>query len=125
VSELSFEERLELIESGYEFLLAYAAQGRESDAGADGPRVRDILEDMLRGMSGIDNALPSDDQSLKHFLVVLSEDAKKASAAISLVMAQASISSQLIDNLNASIHVRALLTDLFLIDETLRLAQQA
>ena len=34
-----------------------------------------------------------------------------------LVLAQPSISSQLIDNLNASIHFRALLTDLFLIDE--------
>ena len=28
---------------------------------------------------------------------------------------------KLIDNLNASIHIRALLTDLFLIDETLKL----
>jgi hypothetical protein len=36
------------------------------------------------------------------------------------VQAQPSISSQLIDNLNASIHLRALLTDLFLIDEILR-----
>ena len=32
----------------------------------------------------------------------------------------ASISSQVVDNLNASIHVRALLTDLFLIDEILK-----
>ena len=30
------------------------------------------------------------------------------------------ISSQLIDNLNASIHLRALLTDLFLFDEILK-----
>ena len=39
-----------------------------------------------------------------------------------LGLAQPSISSQLIDNLNASIHVRALLTDLFLIDEILKSA---
>jgi len=37
-----------------------------------------------------------------------------------LVLAQKSISSQLVDNLNASIHVRALLTDVFLIDEALK-----
>jgi hypothetical protein len=37
-----------------------------------------------------------------------------------LVLSQATISSQLIDNLNASIHLRALLTDLFLIDEILK-----
>jgi hypothetical protein len=36
------------------------------------------------------------------------------------VLAQTSISSQLIDNLNAWIHLRALLTDLFLIDEILK-----
>jgi hypothetical protein len=36
------------------------------------------------------------------------------------VRAQASIGSQLIDNLNASIHLRALLTDLFLMDEVLK-----
>jgi hypothetical protein len=37
------------------------------------------------------------------------------------VLAQPAISSQLIDNLNASIHLRALLTDLFLIDEIFKL----
>jgi hypothetical protein len=36
---------------------------------------------------------------------------------VDLVLAQPAISSQLIDNLNASIHLRALLTDLFLITE--------
>ncbi len=36
-------------------------------------------------------------------------------------LTQPSISSQLIDNLNASIHLRALLTDLFLVDEILKL----
>jgi hypothetical protein len=30
------------------------------------------------------------------------------------------MSSQLVDNLNASIHIRALLTDVFLIDEALK-----
>ncbi len=39
---------------------------------------------------------------------------------LQLVLAQPSISSQLIDNLNASIHLRAVLTDLFLLDEVLK-----
>ena len=43
-----------------------------------------------------------------------------ALAAVRLVQAQPSISSQLVDNLNASIHLRALLTDLFLLDEILK-----
>ena len=51
---------------------------------------------------------------------MLDRDARSALAAVRLVLAQPSIGSQLIDNLNASIHVRALLTDLFLIDEILK-----
>ena len=39
---------------------------------------------------------------------------------LQLVLAQPAISSQMVDNLNASIHLRALLTDLFLIDEVLK-----
>jgi hypothetical protein len=54
------------------------------------------------------------------FRDVLEGDARAALAAIELVRAQRSISSQLVDNLNASIHVRALLTDLFLLDELLK-----
>ena len=54
------------------------------------------------------------------FLSVLERDARDSLAAIQLVLAQPAISSQLIDNLNASIHLRALLTDLFLIDEILK-----
>ena len=55
------------------------------------------------------------------FLDVVRQDAAKAGAAIRLVLAQPAIGSQIIDNLNASIHLRALLTDLFLLDETLKL----
>ena len=51
---------------------------------------------------------------------MIDADARKARAAIQLVLAQPAISSALVDNLNASIHLRALLTDLFLIDEALK-----
>jgi len=53
------------------------------------------------------------------FLKVLERDAADSLAALNLVLAQPSISSQLIDNLNASIHLRALLTGIFLIDGAL------
>jgi hypothetical protein len=51
---------------------------------------------------------------------VIDRDARDAQAAVQLVAAQPSIGSGVIDNLNASIHLRALLTDLFLIDEVLK-----
>ena len=48
------------------------------------------------------------------------DDAKRAAAAVDLALSVPSISSQLVDNLNASIHLRALLTSLFLVDEAMR-----
>ena len=51
---------------------------------------------------------------------VVRQDAHKTRVAVTLVKVQPAISSQLIDNLNASIHFRALLTDLFLLDEAMK-----
>ena len=54
------------------------------------------------------------------FVSVVDHDARNARAAVQLVLAQPSIGSQLVDNLNASSHLRAVLTDLFLLDEVLK-----
>ena len=43
-----------------------------------------------------------------------------ARGALALVISRERIGSLLIDNLNASVHVRALLTDLFLIEQALK-----
>jgi hypothetical protein len=51
------------------------------------------------------------------FFDALTRDAAVAAAALRLVLGKTDISSQLIDNLNASIHLRAVLTDIFLLDE--------
>lgn len=121
-----FERRVEAIEAGYEFLLAYAAQGRETDRGAGaGRQVRDHLEEMRNGMDGIAavarGLVAARDEAAAEagaaFLAVLERDAAAAAAAIRLILAKDAISSQLVDNLNASIHLRALLTDLFIVDE--------
>jgi hypothetical protein len=52
-------------------------------------------------------------------IAVLQHDAQDSLVALEVVLAKPAISSQLIDNLNASIHLRALLTDLFLIGEVI------
>ena len=111
-------EAIDAVEETYEFMLAYAAQGRrQEDQDATGG-IRAMLKNADAALQVIaDAALPQ----AEAFLEVVRQDAAKASAAIGLVLAQASISSQLIDNLNASIHVRALLTDLFLLDEALKI----
>ena len=58
-------------------------------------------------------------------MAVIDRDARDSQAAVQLVVAQSAISSQLVDNLNASIHLRALLTDLFLIDEILKVHRRS
>ena len=113
-SPATLAERIETIESGYEFMLAYAAQGREDDqAGGPGPHIRDVLAGMETALDGLADAVTID---AGQFAAVLREDAAKARAAVQFVLAQQRISSQRVDNLNASIHLRALLTDLFLLD---------
>lgn len=117
------------IETGYEFMLAYAAQGRdfEHTGGGGGPSVRIYLGDMKDGLESIaddfENEINDEIQSGAHlfidFVNIVRRDAEKANAAVEMVLALPSIGSQVIDNLNASIHLRALLTDLFLVDEAL------
>jgi hypothetical protein len=45
------------------------------------------------------------------FREVMDHDARQSIAALQLVLIQPSISSQLVDNLNACVHLRALLTE--------------
>jgi hypothetical protein len=123
------KERCGKIEECYEFMLAYAAQGLRTEPGAgSGSQLRTLLtraDEALDGLGSLfttivreDNLQPPD--KYHAFIAMLSRDADDARAAIGLVLAQPSISSQLIDNLNASIHLRALLTDVFLVEQTLK-----
>ena len=126
---MDLNTRCTAIEECYEFMLAYAAQGLAGDAGSQsGGQLREALrraESALSGLADVAATLVSREQiepadRYTAFLAVLDRDARDALAALQLVQAQPSISSQLIDNLNASIHLRALLTDLFLVDEILK-----
>ena len=110
---VSLHDHIEAIEAGYEFLLAYAAQGREND---DGSETRTTLSAMRDAAAGIVAMLGGESEG---FLPVVVDDARKSAAAIELVLAQDGISSELVDNLNASSHLRALLTDLFLLSDTI------
>jgi hypothetical protein len=120
-------ERSEVIEECYEFMLAYAAQGLASDKGSEsGRQVREFLNRGVQALTGLRECCAGAmDGSCSAFLAVLERDASDSLAAMELVLAQPSISSQLIDNLNASVHLRALLTDVFLLGEVLRARQVA
>ncbi len=119
-------ERCNTIEECYEFMLAYAAQGLPSDEGSkSGGQVREYLNRAVKAIAGLaENCTAAVKQERWEpaeryytFFKVLGRDADDSLAAIELALAQPTISSQLIDNLNASIHLRALLTDLFLVSD--------
>ena len=123
-------DRCDAIEECYEFMLAFAAQGHVDDRSSQsGGQLRELLARAVEAASGLTGAYAAVVQTLRlepferyrTFLAVLARDAESALAAMELVLAQPRISSQLIDNLNASIHLRTLLTDLFLVDELVRL----
>ena len=122
------KDRCGRIEECYEFMLAYAAQGLRTEPGGGSSQIRTLLTRCDEALNGLGNVLTDVVRSeqlqpaekYNAFIAVLNRDAADARAAVGLVLAQPSISSQLIDNLNASIHLRALLTDLFLIDEIVR-----
>jgi hypothetical protein len=124
-----FADRCDTIEECYEFMLAYAGQGLPSDKGShSGGQVREFLQRAINALTGLAESCTKavGEEGLEPagkyqaFIAVVERDAQNSLAALELVLAQPAISSQLIDNLNASIHLRALLTDLFLIDEILR-----
>ena len=123
------KRRVDAIEAGYELMLAYAAQGLPTDHGSQsGGQLRSALESFDAALTGLGTlfrnlvaAEQADRQgAYQDFLEVLDADARAAQAGLRIVIAQPAISSMLVDNLNASVHVRALLTDVFLVDEALK-----
>lgn len=121
--------RIEILERSYELQLAFAAQGvlRDADSKA-GSELRALLTESVAALDGLASVAraaaeeggvePVEDAEL--LISALERDATTTGASLRLILARESFSSQLIDNLDASIHVRALLTDLFLLDELVR-----
>ncbi|MDP2605050.1 MAG: hypothetical protein Q8S00_21090 [Deltaproteobacteria bacterium] len=130
--EIRLKERIGAVEEAYEFMLAYAAQGvTGEEEGGSTTEIRAQLkrtDEALEGLAALAEELVATKnlrpaQPYRSFIGVLERDAASAQAAVQLALAQRALSSQLIDNLNALIHVRSLLTDIFFIDEILKLQQ--
>ena len=122
------QARINAVEESYEFFLAYAAQGVAGDqAFKSSGQVRGFLQKMESALPKLADGFSTiiDERGVASpdlhgaFVEVLRRDAGDSLAAIRIVSAQPAITSQMIDNLNALIHLRALLTDVFLIDEIL------
>lgn len=114
---MDLADNIETIEAGYEFLLAYAAQGRPAGAETGpGPHARATIQGMAEAMAAINAALANSENAFER---VIAEDCYKAGAALGFLLAQEKIGSEIVDNLNASIHLRAVLTNLFLYSEAI------
>ena len=126
MSRDELKAHIEVLEKAYEFFLSYAALGAEQEeASKVGGQLREYLSrtdaalralaNDLGGLIATEGLEPAG--AYGEMIDVTSADAARAGAAVRIVLTQDTISSQLIDNLNASSHLRALLTDLFLLDD--------
>jgi hypothetical protein len=129
---IEIDRLCDTVEDCYEFTLSYAAKGLATEEGSDlGRQLREKLAGATKAMRGLEEACAAAARELalapaatyERFFAILARDAETSVAALELVLAQPVISSQLIDNLNASIHLRALLADLFLVTEIFSLRQ--
>jgi len=127
--QTDWKSRIDAIEEAYEFFLAYAAQGLSGDQGSkSGGQLRDFLSRMAEALDGLADVFGEfcasgegdDPDAFAPMTEVLRGDAAAALAAVRVVATRPSVSSQLVDNLNANIHLRAVLTDIFLLDEASR-----
>lgn len=125
----NLDEAIDAVEAAYEFMLAYAAQGRRRDDDDSGSGIRERLTraaealDIIAG-GGLDwtAVVAGAGAGGADFLKQAQLDAGRARAAIGFVLSRPTIGSQIIDNLNATSHMRTLLTDLFLLDEALKIS---
>ena len=115
--------RIDSLEEAYEFMLAYAATGAAEEDG----RLRVFLGQLTTALDGLGDVARGQAERLPEtialpwtaFAAVLEADTARALSAVRLVAACRNVGSQLIDNLNANLHLRTVLTDLFLLDEIL------
>lgn len=122
MSESSLSASVDVIERGYEYLLAYAAQGRQDDTGTEARATLVVMHAAVASIASQARAAFAGESAagIAGFLDAVESDARAAGGAMALVLGRPRIASLLVDNLNASVHLRALLTDVFLIEQALK-----
>ncbi|MCT7378267.1 hypothetical protein [Chelativorans salis] len=117
----AMRDAFDRIEESYEFMLAYAAQGRKRDMeeGGGESQIRRYLKRFNAALDDLEQAL---DQGLADPEGAAFRDRFRADLAVvrsvlAVLLAQPSISSDMIDNTNGLISVRSLLTNIFFTDQ--------
>ena len=114
---------IERIEEAYEFMLAYAAQGRSDEgAGPDGAHIRTFLaqfDGAVAAILGELDSVPGAKGEARAFLDGLRADSAIVSSVLRAMLARDQITSEVVDNANGLISVRSYLTALFFLDKAL------
>jgi len=112
---------IEKIEEAYEFMLAYAAQGRSDEgAGPDGAQIRILISQFSAAVGIIDRAvsiIPPDLPVAVAFIDQFKSDSATMTSVLAILLNSKNISSEMVDNTNGLISVRAYLTSLFFLDK--------
>ena len=113
-------KQIEAIEEAYEYMLAYAAQGRaEEGAGPDGAHIRTFLAQFEAAAvviaAELNDALDGDETA--GFCAALARDSETVLSALRIMQLRDNIPSEVIDNANGLIAIRSYLTSLFFLDK--------
>ena len=118
---VAMRDAIDLVEEAYEFMLAYAAQGRRREAKEEGAsKIRDYLTRFAEALDRMAEIAPDivASPSGAAFRDRFVADLGVVRSVIALLLEQPSISSDMVDNTNGLIAMRIFLTDLFFIDQT-------
>ena len=117
---VAMREAIDMIEEAYEFMLAYAAQGRKREAKEEGvSKIRDYLNRFADALDQMGEIAPdiAPGASGVAFRDRFVADLAVVRSVIALLQERPSISSDMVDNTNGLIAMRIFLTDLFFIDQ--------
>jgi len=111
----------DIVEESYEFMLAYAAQGRKHEQveGGGESQIRTHLRRMEAALAECEAAIGDGlgGAAGAAFSARFRDNLAVTRSVIGLLQAQPSVTSEMVDNTNGLISIRAFLTDVFFIDQ--------
>lgn len=116
-------EAFDTVEEAYEFMLAYAAQGRQTESETEGAsQIRGFLDRFRSALDDMDGAIPQliPAGSPGHaYAERFIDDSAIMKSILDLLTSRDNITSEMIDNTNGMVPVRSLLTNIFFVDQAL------
>jgi len=106
------------IEEAYEYMLAYAAQGKSTEGVGPGvSSIRDFLANFLKGSKTLEEWVEDIQAIPPHVKEEFRNASSLMSGVITMILEKENISSEIIDNANALMATRHYLTLMFFLDK--------